>query len=76
MIYIFDIGRKAGVVALVWYHWQRSMISSTLDMIDFENHIEGCHGNHAFSHSFHIVLHSEGPNEQFGTHKKLYSGAR
>ena len=37
------------------------------------NHISGCHGNHAFSHSpyqnvlgSNFVSHSEGPTEQFG----------
>ena len=38
-----------------------------------ENHIRGCRGNHAFSHSPYqisfeenFVSHSEGPTEQFG----------
>ena len=42
-----------------------------------EDHIRGCHGNHAFSHSpckisfeENFASHSEGPNEQFGTHLK------
>ena len=40
---------------------------------NLENHIRGCHGNHAFSRSScqfsfdkNFVSHSEGPTEQFG----------
>ena len=40
---------------------------------NLENHISGCHGNNAFSHSPYqisfeenFVSHSEGPTEQFG----------
>ena len=40
---------------------------------NLENHIRGCHGNHAFSRSPYqisfeenFVSHSEGPTEQFG----------
>ena len=55
-------------------------------MIDFvglpppphlENHIRGCHGNHAFSRSPYqisfeenFVSHSEGPTELFGMNLK------
>ena len=60
------------------------MISRTLDMIEFvglppnlENHIRGCHGNHAFSRSPYqisfeenFVSHSEGPTEQFDMNLK------
>ena len=42
-----------------------------------ENHIRGCHGNHAFSRSPYqtsfeenFVFHSEGPAEQFGMNLK------
>ena len=44
---------------------------------NLENHIIGCHGNHAFSRSPYqisfvenFVLHSEGPTEQFGMNLK------
>ena len=40
---------------------------------NLENHIRGCHGNHAFLHSPYqisckenLVSHSESPTEQFG----------
>ena len=40
---------------------------------NLENHIRGCHGNHAFSRSPYqisseenFVSHFEGPTEQFG----------
>ena len=40
---------------------------------NYENHIRGCHGNHAFSRSPYqtsfeenFVSHFEGPTEQFG----------
>ena len=53
-------------------------------MIDFvglppnlENHIRGCHGNHAFSRSPYqisfeenFISHSEGTTEQFGMNLK------
>ena len=42
-----------------------------------ENNIRGCHGNNKFSHSpyqifceYNFVSHSEGSNEQFGTHEQ------
>ena len=42
-----------------------------------ENHIRGCHGNHAFSGSPYqisfeenFILHSEGPTKQFGMNLK------
>ena len=67
-----------------------SGISRTLDRIEFckptpilENHIRGCHGNHAFLHSPYqkkfednFVSHSGGLNEQFGTHEKLSCGVQ
>ena len=44
---------------------------------NLENHISGCHGNHAFSRSPYLISceqnfisHSEGPNEQFGMNLK------
>ena len=44
---------------------------------NLENHIRGCHGNHAFSRSPYqnsfeenFVSHSEGPTEQFGMNLK------
>ena len=44
---------------------------------NFENHISGCHGTHAFSRSPYLIsceenfiLHSEGPTEQFGMNLK------
>ena len=44
---------------------------------NLENHIRGCHGNHAFSRSpyqiyfeGYFVLHFEGPTEQFGMNLK------
>ena len=44
---------------------------------NLENHIRGCHGNHAFSRrpyqvyfEENFVSHSEGPTEQFGMHLK------
>ena len=44
---------------------------------NLENHIRGCHGNHAFSRSpcqisfeENFVSHSEGPTEQFGINLK------
>ena len=44
---------------------------------DRQNHIRGCHGNHAFSRSPYqisfeenFVSHSEGPTEQFGMNLK------
>ena len=44
---------------------------------NFENHIRGCHGNHAFSRSTYqisfeenFVLHSEGLIKQFGMNLK------
>ena len=44
---------------------------------NLENHIRGCHGNHAFSHSPYqlsfeenLVSHSEGPTELFGMNLK------
>ena len=44
---------------------------------NLENHIRGCHGNHAFSRSQHqisfeenFVLHFEGPTEQFDMNLK------
>ena len=44
---------------------------------NLENHIRGCHGNHAFSRSPYqfsfeenFVSHSEGPTEQFGMNFK------
>ena len=47
-----------------------------------ENHISGCHGNHAFSCgpyqiSFeeNIVSHSEGPTELFGMNFKGHRSA-
>ena len=47
---------------------------------NLENHIRGCHGIYAFSHSPYqisfgenFVSHSEGPTEQFGMNLK---GAR
>ena len=45
--------------------------------LNLENHIRGCHGNHAFSRSPYqisfeenFVSHSEGPTEQFGMNLK------
>ena len=42
-----------------------------------ENHINGCHGNHVFSHSPYqndfeenFVSHPKGPTEQFGMNLK------
>ena len=60
------------------------MKSRTLNMIEFvdlppnlEDHIRGCHGNHAFSRSSYLisfevnfVSHFEGPTEQFGINLK------
>ena len=44
---------------------------------NLENHITGCHGNHAFSRSPYqisfeenLVSHSEGPTELFGMNLK------
>ena len=44
---------------------------------NLENHIRGCHGNHAFSRSPYqisfkenFVSHFEGPPEQFGMNLK------
>ena len=44
---------------------------------NLENHIRGCHGNHAFSRSPYqisfeenFVSHSEGPTEKFGMNLK------
>ena len=44
---------------------------------NLENHIRGCHRNHAFSRSLYqisfeenFVSHSEGPTEQFGMNLK------
>ena len=44
---------------------------------NLENHIRGCHGNHAFSRSQYLisfeenfVSHYEGPTEQFGMNLK------
>ena len=44
---------------------------------NLENHIRGCHGNHAFLRSLYqpsfeenFVSHSEGPTEQFGMNLK------
>ena len=44
---------------------------------NLENHIRGCHGNHAFSSSSYqipfaenFVSHFEGPTEQFGMNLK------
>ena len=44
---------------------------------NLENHISGCHGNHAFSRSPYLIpceenfiSHSEGPTEQFGVNLK------
>ena len=44
---------------------------------NLENHIRGCHGNHAFSSSPYqisfeenFIIHSEGPIEQFGMNLK------
>ena len=59
-------------------------VYAVVDMIEFEglppnfeNHIRGCHGNHAFSHSRYqvsfkenFVSHSEGPTEPFGMNLK------
>ena len=46
-----------------------------------KNHVNGCHGNHAFFHSaIEFIfedknsLHFCGPNERFGTHEKLSWG--
>ena len=46
-----------------------------------KNHVNGCHGNHAFFHSaIEFIfedknsLHFWGPNERFGTHEKLSWG--
>ena len=44
---------------------------------NLENHMRGCHGNHAFSRSPYLISyeenfisHSEGPTEQFGMNLK------
>ena len=44
---------------------------------NLDNHIRGCHENHAFSRSLYqisfeenFVSHSEGPSEQFGMNLK------
>ena len=44
---------------------------------NLENHIRGCHGNHAFSRSPYqiyfeenLISHSEDPTKQFGIHLK------
>ena len=44
---------------------------------NLENHINGCHGNQAFSRSPYLISseenfisHSEGPTDQFGMHLK------
>ena len=44
---------------------------------NLENHISGCHGNHAFSSSPYLISreenfisHSEGATEQFGMNLK------
>ena len=49
---------------------------------NLENHIRGCHGNHAFSRSPYrisveenFVSHSEGPTEQFGINLKGFRSA-
>ena len=48
-----------------------------------KNHVNGCHGNHAFFHSAKEFifedknsLHFWGPNERFGTHEKLSWGCK
>ena len=48
-----------------------------------KNHVNGCHGNHAFFHSaIEFIfedknsLHFWGPNERFGTHEKLSWGVQ
>ena len=45
--------------------------------LNLDNHIKGCHGDHAFSLSLYqisfkenFVSHSEGPTEQFGMNLK------
>ena len=45
--------------------------------LNLENHIRGCHGNHAFSRSPYqisfeenFISHSEGPTKQFGMNLK------
>ena len=50
---------------------------------NLENHIRGCHGNHAFSRTPYqnsldesFVSHSEGPTEQFGMDVKGPRSAR
>ena len=47
-----------------------------------ENHISGCHGNLAFSHSPYLISceenfisHFEGPTEQFGMNLKGHRSA-
>ena len=44
---------------------------------NLENHISGCHGNHAFSRGQYLISceenfisHFEGPTEQFGMNSK------
>ena len=44
---------------------------------NLENHISGCHGNHAFkrnpyliSYGENLISHSDGPTEQFGMNLK------
>ena len=46
------------------------------------NHVSSCHGNTAFfENAIEFIvydknsLHFKGPNERFGTHKKLSGGA-
>ena len=53
------------------------MIEFVGSPLNLENHIRGCHGNHAFSRSPYqsnfeknFVSHSEGPTEQFGMNLK------
>ena len=54
------------------------MLSIFYDHPMLKNRFNGCHGNHAFFHSaIEFIfedknsLHFWGPNERFGTHKKL-----
>ena len=49
---------------------------------NLENHISGCHGNHAFSRRPYLIIceknfisHFEGPTEQFGMNLKGPSSA-
>ena len=68
---------------LIWYQVIQSMISSSLDMIDFvgtyipilEKTVMGCHGNHALSHSPNQFIYG-GPREQFAPIQKCPWGAR